>query len=463
MPKISIIVPVYNVETFLRQCLDSLLAQTFTDYELICINDGSTDSSLAILEEYAAADSRIRLFSKENEGYGKTMNLGLAQARAPYIGIVESDDFVKKEMFEKLYEAMQTYRADLVKCNFYKYTTEDGENVDYSREYQEEILERVVEPIDYPALYSAHSSIWAALYDKRFLENNSIWFNETPGGSFQDISFQFRVLSSARRMAVIRDALLYYRTDNMMSSVYSPYKIYCICDEIHLIEQYIREQPAERQRRLWPLAMRRKYYDYRWNWRRLSPVFQYAFYEKMTAELKADYKAGAFENILWNTPADQAEFEKMMKDPMAYFLTVADGFRDTRMDMADTRNRELGWIGFLHVVQGADSIVIYGAGKTGRYVAERLTAHGIPKKKLCFAVTDLQGTAETVDGILVHKIDEAVEGQRDRLILVAVKGEKQVLMLNRLRYLGCKNVILADNDIISYLQEAEVQADERGI
>ena len=66
-------------------------------------------------------------------------------------------------------------------------------------------------------------------------------------------------------------------------------------------------------------------------------------------------------------------------------------------------------------------------------------------------------------GILVHKIDEAVEGQRDRLILVAVKGEKQVLMLNRLRYLGCKNVILADNDIISYLQEAEVQADERGI
>ena len=90
MPEISIIVPVYKVEDYLKECLDSLLAQTFLDYELICVNDGSTDRSLSILRQYAAMDERIRLISKENEGYGKTMNRGLSEARAPYIGIVES-------------------------------------------------------------------------------------------------------------------------------------------------------------------------------------------------------------------------------------------------------------------------------------------------------------------------------------------------------------------------------------
>ena len=144
MPKISIIVPVYNVENYLKQCMDSLLNQTFSDFELICINDGSTDSCLSILEDYAGRDARIRLISKENEGYGKTMNRGLAEARAPYVGIVESDDFAKPEMFERLYAAMAERPVDLVKCNFYKYTTEDGEDIDYSHEYPEGIYGQVL-------------------------------------------------------------------------------------------------------------------------------------------------------------------------------------------------------------------------------------------------------------------------------------------------------------------------------
>lgn len=451
MPKISVIVPVYNVENYLRQCLDSLLAQTFQDFELICINDGSTDCSLSILKEYEAADPRVRLVSRENRGYGITVNQGLSEARAPYIGIVESDDFVKPEMFEILYQAIVNQPIDLVKCNFYKYTMENKENIDYSPEYPEGIYGRVVEPIDHSELYKAHSSIWAALYDKDFLDRNGIRFRETSGASFQDISFHFKVLSSARRMVVIQDALLYYRTDNLMSSVHSPFKIYCICDEIHAIEDYIRKQDPERRKKLWPLLMRRKYYDYRWNLGRLAEVFRFAFYEKMVAEFRKDLAEGKFSRMEWEKPEDEADLERMLAAPLSYFLEKTEGFRDTRTDLVTTRNSDLARLGFFSLAASAEGIVVYGAGKVGRHVARRLREHGIPEKRLLFAVTDGQEAGGTVDGIPVRQVDGAVRENPGWLFLVAVRGEPRAVMLNRLKFLGCGNILLADDAVLAYL------------
>lgn len=452
MPKISIIVPVYNVENYLKQCMDSLLNQTFTDFELICINDGSTDSCLSILEDYARKDARIRLIDKENEGYGKTMNRGLAEAKAPYVGIVESDDFAKAEMFEKLYDAMIKQPVDLVKCNFYKYTTEDGEDIDYSHEYPEESYGRVLEPIDHPALYTAHSSVWAALYNKQFLDENGIRFNETPGASYQDIAFHFKVLSCAKKMMIIRDALLYYRTDNLMSSVYSPYKIYCICDEIHTAEQYIREQDDKRQGKLWPILMKKKFYDYRWNLSHLATVFQFAFFEKMVSEFRADYAEGKFEEIEWILPADKGELEKLLENPFAYFMQNVKDYHDTRIQMAGIQNASLAKKGFFMTIAEEEKIVIYGAGKVGRYVAQRLIDLGTDAGKLIFAVTDPQSEGQKVDGIPVKGIEEVIGERRDIFVLIAVKGEKQIEMLNLLTYQGCKNVMIADDEIMSYLR-----------
>ena len=98
-PKVSVLVPVYNVEKYVGMCLDSLLCQTLKDMEIICIDDGSTDNSSAILAEYAKRDSRIIIITKENTGYGASMNLGLSRAKGEYIGIVESDDYALPEMF----------------------------------------------------------------------------------------------------------------------------------------------------------------------------------------------------------------------------------------------------------------------------------------------------------------------------------------------------------------------------
>lgn len=452
MPKISVIVPVYNVEMYLRECLDSLLGQTLTDIELLCINDGSMDSSLEILKEYEALDDRVRLITKENEGYGKTMNLGLAQAKAPYIGIVESDDFVRPDMFEKLYQAMTVRSVDLVKCNFYRYTVAGGKDIGYSHEYPEDLFGQVIEPIDHPDVYFANSSIWAALYKKDFLDRHDIRFNETPGAAYQDISFQFKVLSSAKKMLVIKDALLYYRSDNLMSSVHSPFKVYCVCDEMHAIEDYIKTQGKERQKKLWPLSTKRKYYDYLWNYRRLAPVFQFAFYEKMIAEFQDEHAKGRFEHVAWKSSFDRENFEKMMADPLKYFMQTSKRDKDDRIQRAGIKNDRLAEIGFFATIRSEEQIILYGAGKVGRYVAERLKAIGIAGERLLFAVTDADTAEPEYDGIPVRQIDELMSEQTDRSVLLSVKGEKQIDMLNRLLYLGCDNIILVDDVILSYLK-----------
>ena len=103
-PLVSIVVPVCNVEKFLGECLDSVINQTLKEIEIICVDDGSTDHSLEILREYEKKDSRIIVITKPNSGYGNTMNVGTDAASGEYVGIVESDDYVKENMFEILYK-----------------------------------------------------------------------------------------------------------------------------------------------------------------------------------------------------------------------------------------------------------------------------------------------------------------------------------------------------------------------
>ena len=120
-PKVSVVVPCYNVEKYLPQCMDSIINQTLKDIEIICVNDGSTDSTLRILQKYAEKDKRIKIIDKANSGYGASMNKGFSEANGEYLGIVESDDWVEPDMFENLYNLAKSNDVDVVKSNFYFY------------------------------------------------------------------------------------------------------------------------------------------------------------------------------------------------------------------------------------------------------------------------------------------------------------------------------------------------------
>lgn len=119
MPKISVIVPVYNVERYLKACVNSILAQTFRDFELILVNDGSTDLSGGICDSYAKADDRVRVLHKQNEGVSQARNDGIQQATGEYLAFSDSDDTVEPDWLETLYQKAEQTNADLAVCNFY--------------------------------------------------------------------------------------------------------------------------------------------------------------------------------------------------------------------------------------------------------------------------------------------------------------------------------------------------------
>ena len=123
MPKVSIVVPIYNVEKYLKDCLESLINQTFKDIEIICVDDGSTDSSGLICDEYAQDDARIKVIHKQNAGYGSAINRGIVEATGKYVAILESDDYAEKTMYEDLYNLAEKYQADLIKCDWFSYWT----------------------------------------------------------------------------------------------------------------------------------------------------------------------------------------------------------------------------------------------------------------------------------------------------------------------------------------------------
>lgn len=117
-PLLSIIVPVYDVERYLPKCMDSILAQTFTDFELILVDDGSPDNCPALCDAAAAKDARIRVIHQKNGGLSAARNAGLDAARGAWIGFVDSDDYIAPEMYEALYHAVQSTGADLALCDY---------------------------------------------------------------------------------------------------------------------------------------------------------------------------------------------------------------------------------------------------------------------------------------------------------------------------------------------------------
>lgn len=215
--KVSVIVPICNVEKYLSKCLDSLITQKLKDIEIICINDGSKDRSLEIIKEFEKKDSRIVVIDKINTGYGDSMNYGLLKAKGEYVGIVESDDFADMNMFENLYQMAKKYNADIAKSNYYLFWDNPEKIIYYNNLNVSSVIN--VTDICKEKLLRATCSIWSAVYKKDFIIKNNIFFLTTPGASYQDTSFKFKSTLLAKNIVLSPEAFLYYRQDNANSSV----------------------------------------------------------------------------------------------------------------------------------------------------------------------------------------------------------------------------------------------------
>lgn len=220
-PKVSVVVPIYKVERYLRQCVDSLLAQTLREIEIILVDDGSPDSCPQIVDEYAARDARVKVIHQPNSGYGKAVNRGISKATAPYIGIIESDDWIEPDMYEVLYQRAVETESEVVKSLFYQYdSTKPKAKQDELWDTDEQSLRHAPDgvfcPLDFEPVFCYHPSIWSNLYRSDLIRK--VPMLETAGASYQDFPFIMEILSRTKRMSVVKQPMLHYRVEKGQNS-----------------------------------------------------------------------------------------------------------------------------------------------------------------------------------------------------------------------------------------------------
>jgi glycosyltransferase involved in cell wall biosynthesis len=310
IPKVSVVVPIYNVEKYLRQCLDSIVGQTLHDIEIILVNDGSTDSSPEIIQEYAEKDKRIIVVNQENGGLGKAYNVGIDAATSEYIGFVESDDFIEPDMYETLWQIAKTHNVDVAKSLFWIYNAETLQDDEIISGYNEPDMEQVINPRKCPQIFSFGASVWSAIYKRNFLNNKKIRFLESPGASYQDTSFAFKIWSMADSVYFTKKPLLHYRSGHETQSTKSKEKVFAVCDELREIERFMADYP-ELFTRLTRIYNYMKWNTFYYNLKRLEGKNHEIFSKTLANEFTADFfKNKQFEscNYSWRQIAKKQKF-----------------------------------------------------------------------------------------------------------------------------------------------------------
>ena len=422
MPKISVLVPVCNVEKYIRKCLDSILGQTFTDMEIICMDDGSTDSSGKILDEYAKKDSRIKVVHKENSGYGNTMNQALLLAQGEYIGIVESDDYIDDNMYEVLYKTAVEYNLDMVKSDYYQmWEREDGIHFCVYKPLTEaeELYHVVLEPNDRPETYFLEKFTWNALYKRDYLLQNEVRYNETPGASYQDNGFWFQAFYYAKRVMFLKKAFYRYKQDNPNSSVNSKQKVYAMKDEYDFIHTFLQKKREERNV-FYQITFHFRMMGYFFTLERIAESYKAEFAKVIQKECHLYEELGEA-CYGWMSPYQLNLLERLKTEPEKYVAELLETNAKARGSIA----------GYSH-------IIIYGAGNFGKDVFHKLKKIQNNDFKMHFAVTDTQGKDEHYLGNVIYGIEHFAKENDSALVILAVSKNSSAYqeMSDRLNELG---------------------------
>ncbi|EAL9392311.1 glycosyltransferase family 2 protein [Campylobacter coli] len=321
-PKISIVVPSLNSIEYIHECIDSILKQTLKDIEIICVDAGSNDGTFEVLREYEKVDSRLKVIISDKKSYGYQINLGIKEAKGEYLGIVESDDCIKENMYENLYSIAKEKKCDIVKGDMLNFWDREERIYEYRLlNWTETLYNKILNfSIDKRILTESNIMNPSGIHKLDFIKKYNILCNETPGSAFQDTGFWFQLQVLADSIFLVKEAYYYYRQDNVNSSCNSRAKVYCICDEYDYIRNFVLKNNINEAL---PIISYLRYGGYNWNLSRLGEEYKQEFIQKISKDFREIQNNGEFDSSLFH--ATQLEIlNTIINNPDEYYYNITN-------------------------------------------------------------------------------------------------------------------------------------------
>lgn len=381
VPNISIIIPVYNEEKYLHECMDSLLKQTYENFEIICVDDGSTDMSLQILEKYARLDTRIRILTQQNQYAGVARNNGLKIARGKYVMFLDADDYFPADMLGKLIKKAEEDVAEIVVFDFIFFDNATGARVKRSwnglrQEFAWKGVTSAKEIADVIYEFTTPAP-FNKFFLKKYISDNHFCFQELQRTN--DLLFVYEALSCAQRITILNEELAFYRTNNSMS-----------------LQGSLEKSSTDFARAL--LALK-----------------DFLIEKKLWFDFQKSYEKMALSVCVYNL--------SNMKSVEAYQFV----FGELQKVIFPKIGIELQGVDS-QVVQAIKShapVIVYGGGMlAGTVVRYLLYQCGYTPDDIQIVVTNLMDVQAQIQGIMIREFSNIWNQNRERLVLIAAAEKK---------------------------------------
>ncbi len=412
MKAISFIIPSLNSVKYYEKCIESILSLDMSNIEVIPVDAGSTDGTKELIERYATKDERIKPNFVSEKSYGYQCNRGIDIASGEFIAIVESDDYIDSQMYEKMYLTAKECGADWIKSDFAFFNDKPiylYHNIlpsFLSDKYDEQMNIR-----EFPYLIYRDLNLWNGIYRRSFLNNEKIRFNETRGAAFQDISFVISCFLKSRNFRYMKGISYYYRQDNESSSIYAKDTTGNVCDEYEYVQKILSSIP------------------------RLSQYEKKLVIDKLFGDFIGSlYRA--LDNPNWKPGKKlelfQGNVKELYRDLGYQEISNYEEFRNvkTMQLMCEDVNLLIGYIRalryldkkkmrlFFEFCDGRD-LIIFGAGERGRNLAALLIDNNFNVVALC----DNNRSKHGLDnGIPILSPNEVAEKYSKGLFLISIQN-----------------------------------------
>lgn len=339
--KVSVIMPSLNVGKYIAECIESAINQTLKDIEIICVDAGSTDGTLEILKEYEKKDSRVKVIVSDVKSYGRQINLGFAVATGQYMAILETDDCIKPDMYEVLYNTAIETDADIVKTDFESFVdAEDGRKYSYFSHFKDKsAYNKIFTPIHNPDSFSSNPSTWSSVYKMSFLKENNIRHNETPGASYQDTSFWVLTLAAAKKAYFMDRAFYMLRRDRNESSVFNRGKIYAIFDEYNFIDENIPNDIKNDENYI-KVYWKKKCDHFIYHYNRIADDSKLFYLCRMSEEFKKSYENNEIDLSLLNKNRKK-DIEDIILHPREFYARADNQYNINAKKEKDNLEKEI--------------------------------------------------------------------------------------------------------------------------